>query len=56
MRVMVNGRLTDQEIEQALSLMKASEADKDALRRQALAGNPGARFVLYAKLRKAGVI
>lgn len=45
-------RLTDDEIRQTVARMRMPDNARAALLKQALSGDPGARFVVYAKMRK----
>ena len=45
-------RLTDEQIKATLAAMKFTPEERAKVERLALAGEPGARFVVYAAWRK----
>lgn len=46
-------RLTDEQIRETVATMRISEADKAIILRRALAGEPAARFTVYARRAKS---
>ena len=46
--------MTDEDIDQTVAGMRMTEAERAKLARLAKAGEPGARFIIYAKMRREG--
>ena len=50
----MNTIMTDEDIERVAAAMRLTDKERAVLVQRAKAGEPGARFIIYAKMRREG--